>query len=152
MAYARIPTEKRFWPKVDTSGGPDACWPWTGSKTPHGYGRLYDPSTGGNVYVHRYSWELLNGPIPEGLLVCHHCDNRACVNPAHMFLGTPKDNMADRDSKWRGRAKFTPEQARAVRERLSNGYRYGLYSTIARELGLTPYQVRQIALSKALPI
>jgi hypothetical protein len=94
------PVSKRFWKNVKET---KTCWIWSRSTTPQGYGRIY--VNGIYVYAHRFSWELLNGPIPEGMSICHNCpggDNPSCVRPSHLFLGTHADNMHDRDNKGRG--------------------------------------------------
>jgi hypothetical protein len=83
----------RFWSKVDISGGPDACWPWKGGMD-KGYGRF--KVRGRKMLAHRYSLELhLGRPIQDGLLACHRCNYGACVNPAHLYEGTQRDNMQD---------------------------------------------------------
>lgn len=90
----------RFLSKVEKT---DTCWLWRGCLG-HGYGRIgLGRASEGIAYAHRVSWVLAFGPIPDGLYVCHTCDVRACVNPAHLFLGSQKDNM--QDAKRKGRIK-----------------------------------------------
>jgi HNH endonuclease len=75
------------------------CWEWSGARDRYGYGKLRRDT----VYwkAHRLAWTLEHGPIPDGMYVCHHCDNPPCVNPAHLFLGTSRDNQLDRVAKGR---------------------------------------------------
>lgn len=94
------PLGLRFWGKV-AMGGPDECWPWMADRTPAGYGRILI-----NDRVHhanRVAWVLANDQmVPAGMQVCHTCDNPACCNPAHLWIGTQTENQRDRIAKGRG--------------------------------------------------
>jgi len=101
---ARTPIEMRFWSKVTKGAG---CWEWTASTDHKGYGKLAEGGRQGRTLsAHRVSYELNVGPIPDGLLVLHRCDNPPCVRPDHLFVGTHTDNaqdMAKKGRSWRQR-------------------------------------------------
>jgi len=127
------PLEARFWEKVDKRG-PDECWEWKGSKTKTGYGRINNGTHSGSpLRAHRVSWEIHNGPIPEGKYVLHRCDNPGCVNPRHLWIGSQADNIRDMDRKGRrktvsrkgegnGNAKLTRRTVCKIRGFLDAGY------------------------------
>lgn len=133
----------RFWEKVERLG-PFQCWNWTSWMDRDGYGLLTVGSTVDNTYrmkrAHRISWEIHYGPIERKDCVLHSCDNRACVNPAHLFLGTRADNAHDMDAKGRRvvASKITPDQVREVRRRAASGESQ---QVIARAFGITQANV-----------
>ncbi len=90
-----------FWARVQKT---DSCWLWTGTIDKGGYGLRYLEGSNGPMHqqAHRVSWVMHFGEIPDGLLVCHHCDVRNCVRPDHLFLGTTLANARDRERKGRG--------------------------------------------------
>ena len=83
-----------------TKGEPEECWEWQGQGLKTGYGAFSIGSK--NYRAHRLSYSLAKGEIPEGKIICHSCDNRKCVNPKHLWLGTDKTNAEDREAKGRG--------------------------------------------------
>lgn len=133
---------QRFWAKVNKSSDRE-CWNWSASKT-RGYGTIGD-GNGKVIYAHRLSWKLHFGDVPDGLHVLHQCDNRACVNPGHLFVGTHADNMHDMKKKLRGgsgRRKLTDDDVRFIIS-LHNDGRTNV--EIARQ-----FNVQQPAISKVL--
>lgn len=98
----RFWTPARFWAKVIIINDVDSCWNWTGAKYKCGYGHSIRPDDAyKTTSAHRVAWMITNGEIPQGRCVLHRCDNKTCVRPSHLFLGTKKDNTQDAISKGR---------------------------------------------------
>lgn len=95
----------RFWWRVDRTSDPAGCWPWTGHVSKQGYGLT--TINGRFHHASRWAFIIAYGPIPEGLFVCHRCDNPRCCRPTHLFLGTASDNA--RDAAQKGRCKGWPK-------------------------------------------
>lgn len=151
-------TIEQFWSKVDRSGGPDACWPWTGARASGGYGQMsLEPRRGSpKVGAHRFALIAVGHIIPSGALVCHHCDSPPCCNPAHLFVGTQFDNMRDMVAKGRqvnpvfrgemnSSAKITENDARLIRALRRNGLPY---KDIAARFGISRQQASAIVLRR----
>jgi hypothetical protein len=143
-----------FWSRVKPTIG-DACWPWLGRrmvKEPYGVGVFFGKT---HFLAHRMSWILHFGPIPDGLLVCHRCDNPPCVNPQHFFLGDDAANSADRKRKGRGRpaygersgtAKLVAANVIEIRRRRASGEST---ASIGRDFGVTNSMVSHICTRRA---
>jgi len=143
---ARASAEDRFWRNVQKSTG---CWEYKSVRS-DGYGLLgMGGRRGKQVFAHRYSWELHNGPIPSGdgyhgMVIMHKCDNPSCVNPDHLQLGTQADNVRDMDAKGRrindqcrgsghGMSRFTEDQVREIRASSLNNAELGRIHGVPRQ-------------------
>ena len=151
------PAAERFWAKVEKTEG---CWNWTGAAAGPGYGQ-FNPERKSPINAHRYSWKLAHGEIPDGTHVCHTCDNRLCVRPGHLFLGTPTDNRADMVGKDRQpppetfsmpgerhpNARLTDDSVRQIRTRYATGS--VTQRELAAEFHIAPSLVSMIVTRKA---
>jgi phage N-6-adenine-methyltransferase len=122
----------------------DGCWVWNRGRFSNGYGAISVRNK--TVRAHRHSYELFKGPIPEGMLVTHSCDNPPCVNPRHLSIGTPQSNMNEkvargREAHVRGNHKLEPDQVIEIRDRLSKGE---TQAQIATAFGISPSSVSHI--------
>lgn len=123
--YQRLSAEDRFWAKVNKKSD-DECWEWQGSCHSNGYGTFWFQRA--DISAHRFSFLLHHGEISEGMFILHSCDNKPCVNPNHLSMGTPLDNSADMCAKGRkprgtksGCAKLTDEKVMEIRELFATG-------------------------------
>lgn len=144
---ATIPAAERFWPRVDKSGD---CWMWTGGTDHRGYGNFF--LNGRAVKAHRAAWILTFGPIAKSQVLCHRCDIPLCVNPAHLFLGTQKDNIADMFKK--GRSALQKNETHCRRGHPFNGERKKGGRRICRECHAIHHAegtARKVAAYRAVP-
>ena len=137
---------KRFLEKVEKPES--GCWFWKGKPGKNGYGKIR--GNGKEIYAHRLSYLIFKGSLPDGLDVCHKCDNRKCVNPEHLFLGTRLQNIRDCVAKGRnafgergGSAKLTSEQIVEIR-----GLRGKRQRDIAESYGISQAHVSNIQTCK----
>lgn len=121
------------------------CWNWTGSISSSGYGCVY--YQGKTWRVHRLSWQFLHGDIPKGKYVCHHCDNKKCINPKHLFLGTAKDNTLDMICKGRHvpYRKLTLKQVKKIKDMLGMVSQY----EIAKLFNVSRSAIQHIAVGRS---
>jgi hypothetical protein len=140
----------RFWSEVDTSGGPDACWPWTGGTRKGGYGVTTE-----GLGAHKAAYLLAVGPVPAGCDVCHSCDNPPCCNPAHLWTGTRQQNLLDMVLKGRGRVykgrpwhKLRPGDATEIRRRVQEGESR---KSVAAAYGIDPSYISYLVRGRRWP-
>lgn len=149
----RTPLAERFWSKVNVGGLYD-CWEWTGARSPQGYGRIWVADQHEKVPAHRVSlmWHLGLDSLPAEMDACHHCDNPPCVNPAHLFIGTRAENIADCIAKGRfvmgdraNGVKLTSAQIPLIRQQLAAGL---TRPHIAKQFGVSRAAIRMIEIGK----
>ena len=143
--------QERFWDKVSKSTD-YACWVWTGAHNSQGYGELWVGPGRRMVAAHRLSYRLHKGEFPNEVLVLHSCDNRRCVNPNHLFLGSYKDNTQDMMTKGRNKSRFAKTFYLSIKELndIVSIYATGkfLEKEIAEKFGVSRHHVCMIVRGK----
>jgi len=149
----KVAIEIRFWKYIIKNDDINKCWKWTGSKIKSGYGNI---SVNDKIKLaHRVSYEMHNGAIPEGMFVCHSCDNPECCNPLHLWIGTNSDNVADKMKKGRlnpndgmnnPRAILKDQDILEIRKLLLDGVKGAV---IARQYGVGKTAICRIKLGKS---
>jgi len=135
-------SERRFYDQIAMSDNPEDCWLWTGPQVGEGYGWYRNWITRKPAYAHRIMWQLVNGPIPRGKMICHHCDNPACVNPKHIYLGNAGTNARDRSSRGRNGTYLTWNEACEIRRlRTEQGWST---TAIAEAYGKSSCSIRNV--------
>lgn len=134
---SRKNSTNEFWSNFHKTD--QGCWNWNGCKNNEGYG--WFRFNGFQWKAHRLAWELTNGKIPDGMLVCHHCDNPSCINPNHLFLGSDADNSRDAAIKDRRSIKLSSHQVIEIRQLTGNGLRQ---THVARLFNVTQSTVNRI--------
>lgn len=158
---AKMTMEKRWgsryanpkaWFESRLAPGPNGCLEWKGFCAPNGYGRI--KFLGKQQDAHRFAWTIYKGKIPVGSMVCHHCDNKACCNPEHLFLGVHQDNMDDARTKQlfkspvgeaHGMSKLTADDITYAKQKTAKGW---TQKRIAEVLGVDPSAVSRIVNGK----
>lgn len=137
-------TIEQAFTKYFVRGEAGQCWEWQGNRANTGYGRV--SIEGKRMLAHRASYLIHYGYLPDDLEVCHSCDNRPCVNPEHLFLGTHRDNMADASAKGKSAVKLTQAMADEIRRLCAQGHRR--QAAVARQFGVSPTTVTEIVLGR----
>lgn len=145
MSYPKVSISIRLWSKVRKRR--NGCFEWIGCKNERGYGVIHLDNK--NTYTHRVSWILTNGPILNGMFVLHRCDNPSCVNPDHLFLGTPKDNIQDMFSKGRDMHTKGFKYSEKTKSKMSESGKHKVFSKSHKE-NLSKSQMGRTAWNKGL--
>lgn len=154
MNKKSIPVEQRFWPKVEIKSDSE-CWIWVGAKSSKGYGFIGAGGAGGKmVLAHRLSYQMFYGPIPNGAMILHECDNPSCVNPRHLRHGSGSENIKEAFDKGRKfnpvnfgeanpKSKITLEQAKFIKANPQLGHKQ-----IADMFGVSPNCIRGVRIGR----
>lgn len=139
---------EEFGRKLDKCGGPEACWIWTGLKNKRGYGATSFDSVW--ISAHRLAFYFEHGEIPKGMCVCHKCDNPACCNPKHLFLGTRVENVSDMVSKERQARGMKHHSAKITEQQVLEMRRLYLETKVPVRIIAERFRVKRQTASRAI--